>query len=300
MIGETVIAIGNPFGFSHTVTTGVISAINRSIRTEDRVYHDFIQIDASINPGNSGGPLLNINGDLIGINTAIYAKAQGIGFAIPISKARKIISDLIQYGEVKQAWIGITVQDMDEKLASYLSVSGKKGVIIKSVESQSPAEKAGLKESDIIFSIENKKVNSVGDYESAAKSLAAGDTMQARLWRNGKEKTIAVETKVFPLELAEELAFKLLGIKVDDLTKGVRRKYRLATRQGVVISKIKKKSYLSHIGAEPGDVIRQIDDYTIQNSEDFKKAIVKFRRKNSVVLLLQRGGQGYYITLNLS
>ena len=300
MIGETVIAIGNPFGFSHTVTTGVISAINRSIRAEDRVYHDFIQIDASINPGNSGGPLLNINGDLIGINTAIYAKAQGIGFAIPISKARKIISDLIQYGEVKQAWIGITVQDMDEKLASYLAVSGKKGVIIKSVESQSPAEKAGLKESDIIFSIEDKKVNSVDDYESAAKSLAAGDTMQARLWRNGKEKTIAVETKVFPLELAEELAFKLLGIKIDDITKGVRRKYRIATREGVVISKIKKKSYLAHIGAEPGDVIRQIDDYTIQNSEDFKKAIVKFRRKNSVVLLLQRGDQGYYITLNLS
>ena len=300
MIGETVIAIGNPFGFSHTVTTGVISAINRSIRTDDRVYHDFIQIDASINPGNSGGPLLNINGDLIGINTAIYAKAQGIGFAIPISKARKIISDLIQYGEVKQAWIGITVQDMDEKLASYLAVSGKKGVIIKSVESQSPAEKAGLKESDIIFSIGNKKVTSVGDYESAAKSLAAGDTMQARLWRNGKEKTIAVETKVFPLELAEELAFKLLGIKIDDITKGVRRKYRIATREGVVISKIKKKSYLAHIGAEPGDVIRQIDDYTIQNSEDFKKAIVKFRRKNSVVLLLQRGDQGYYITLNLS
>ena len=300
MIGETVIAIGNPFGFSHTVTTGVISAINRSIRAEDRVYHDFIQIDASINPGNSGGPLLNINGDLIGINTAIYANAQGIGFAIPIGKARKIISDLIQYGEVKQAWIGITVQDMDEKLANYLAAAGKKGVIVKSVEPQSPAEKAGLKESDIIFSIANKKVNSVDDFQSVAKSLAAGDTMQARIWRNGKEKTIAVETKVFPLELAEELAFKLLGIKVDDITKGVIRKYRIATREGVMISKIKKKSYLAHIGAEPGDVIRQIDDYTIQNSEDFKKAIIKFRRKNSLVLLLQRGDQGYYITVNLS
>jgi Do/DeqQ family serine protease len=300
MIGETVIAIGNPFGFSHTVTTGVISAINRSIRAEDRVYHDFIQIDASINPGNSGGPLLNINGDLIGINTAIYAKAQGIGFAIPIGKARKIISDLIQYGEVKQAWIGITVQDMDEKLANYLAAAGKKGVIVKSVEPQSPAEKAGLKESDIIFSIANKKVNSVDDFQSVAKSLAAGDTMQARVWRNGKEKTIAVETKVFPLELAEELAFKLLGIKVDEITTGARRKYRIATREGVVILKIEKNSYLAYIGAEPGDVIRQIDDYTIQNTEDFKKAIVKFRQKNSLVLLLQRGDQGYYITLNLS
>ena len=300
MIGETVIAIGNPFGFSHTVTTGVISAINRSIRAEDRVYHDFIQIDASINPGNSGGPLLNINGDLIGINTAIYAKAQGIGFAIPISKARKIISDLIQYGEVKQAWIGITVQNMDDKLASYLEVPGKKGVIIKSVEPKSPADKAGLKDSDIILSIGNKKINSVGDYKSVAKSLVAGDTMQAKLWRSGKRKTVAVKTKLFPLDLAEDLAFKLLGIKVNEITKGIKRKYRLATREGVVISKIKKKSYLARIGAEPGDVIRQIDDYTIQDSEDFKKAIVKFRRKNSVVLLLQRGDQGYYITVNLS
>ncbi len=300
MIGETVIAIGNPFGFSHTVTTGVISAVNRSIRAEDRVYHDFIQIDASINPGNSGGPLLNINGDLIGINTAIYAKAQGIGFAIPISKARKIISDLIQYGEVKQAWIGVIVQDIDEKLASYLEVPGKKGVIVQAVEPQSPAEKAGLRESDIILSIGNKKIASVGDFESVAKSLAAGDTMQTRLWRNNRKKTVIVKTKLFPLELAEELAYNMLGIKVHDITRAARRRYRIAIREGVVISQVKKRSYLSQIGAEPGDVIRQIDDYTIKNSEDFQKAIVKFRRKNSVVLLLQRGEQGYYITVNLS
>ena len=300
MIGETVIAIGNPFGFSHTVTTGVISAINRSIRAEDRVYHDFIQIDASINPGNSGGPLLNINGELIGINTAIYAKAQGIGFAIPISKARKIIFDLIQYGEVKQAWIGITVQDMDETLANYLAVPDKKGVVIKSVEAQSPAAQAGLKESDIILSIGNSKVHSTDDFDSVAKSLVAGDTMQTTLWRNGEEKTVAVKTRLFPIELAEELAFKLLGIKVDEITQGAIQKYRLTTREGVVISNLNKNSYLARIGAEPGDVIRQIDDYTIQNSEDFKKAMVKFRLKNSLVLLLQRGEQGYYITVNLS
>ncbi|MBW2660798.1 MAG: trypsin-like peptidase domain-containing protein, partial [Deltaproteobacteria bacterium] len=114
MIGETIIAIGNPFGFSNTVTTGVISAINRSIRADDAVYHDFIQLDASINPGNSGGALLNINGELIGINTAIYAKAQGIGFAIPINKAKRIVSDLIQYGKVVQIWLGLTVQDLDK------------------------------------------------------------------------------------------------------------------------------------------------------------------------------------------
>jgi Do/DeqQ family serine protease len=299
MIGETVIAIGNPFGFSHTVTTGVISAINRSIRAQDRVYHDFIQIDASINPGNSGGPLLNINGDLIGINTAIYAKAQGIGFAIPIGKARKIISDLIQYGEVIQAWIGITVQNMDESLARYLEVPGNKGIVIKTVEPKSPAKKAGMQESDIILSIDNKKINSIDDYKSVTKSITAGDTLQAIFWRNGKTQNVVINTKVYPLEQAEDLAFSLLGIKVEDLTKKKRKAYRIYAREGVVISKIKKNSYLYQIGAQPGDVIRQIDDYTIQTSEDFKKAVIKSRLKNSVVLLLQRGEQGYYITVTL-
>ncbi len=299
MIGETVIAIGNPFGFSHTVTTGVISAINRSIRAEDRVYHDFIQIDASINPGNSGGPLLNINGDLIGINTAIYAKAQGIGFAIPIGKARKIISDLIQYGEVIQAWIGISVQDIDEKLARYLKIANIKGVIVTSVEPKSPAQKSGLQESDIILSLGNKKINSVGDYQSVAKSLAAGNTLEAEFLRDGKKKTVAVKTKVFPIDLADDLAYRILGIRVNDLTKKNRQQNRINAREGVMISDLKKDSYLAGIGARPGDVIRQIDDYQIENSEDFKKAIIKFRNKNSMVLLLQRGDQGYYITVTL-
>lgn len=299
MIGETVIAIGNPFGFSHTVTTGVISAINRSIRAEDREYHDFIQIDASINPGNSGGPLLNINGDLIGINTAIYAKAQGIGFAIPIGKAQKIISDLIQYGEVIQAWIGITVQNIDEKLARYLKVAAKKGVIVTSVEPESPAQKAGLQEGDIVLAVGDKKVDSIGDYQSFAKGLAAGNKMQATIWRDGNQKTVTVKTRVFPVDLADDLAYRILGIKVEDLTEKRRQQYRIIAREGVMISDLKKDSDLAGIGARPGDVIRQIDDYTIENNEDFQKAVIKFRNKNSIVLLLQRGDQGYYITVNL-
>ncbi len=299
MIGETVIAIGNPFGFSHTVTTGVISAINRSIRTDDRVYHNFIQTDASINPGNSGGPLLNINGELIGINTAIYAKAQGIGFAIPISKARKIIADLIQYGEVIQAWIGITVQDLNENLARYMKVPLKKGVVVQAVEPASPAKKAGLHEGDIILAIGNKKISSLIDYEAATRSLSAGDKLKINLWRDGRTKTAKVKTRVFPLKLADDLGYRLLGVRVEDLTPQKRRQFRTRTKTGVVISKIRKNSYLARIGAEPGDVIRQIDDVLIGNSEDFKKAIIKYRHKNSVVLLLKRGEQGYYITVNL-
>ncbi len=187
MIGETVIAIGNPFGFSHTVTTGVISALNRSVRAQDRVYNDFIQIDASINPGNSGGPLLNINGDLIGINTAIYAKAQGIGFAIPIDKARKIISDLIQYGEVIQAWIGITVQNLDETLGRYLNIQDNKGVIVKTVEPQSPAKEAGCRKAILFYQSMTKKLIPTDDYNSAIKSIAAGDTLRAKIRRNGTQ-----------------------------------------------------------------------------------------------------------------
>ena len=299
MIGETVIAIGNPFGFSHTVTTGVISAIDRSIRTEDREYLDFIQIDASINPGNSGGPLLNINGELIGINTAIYAKAQGIGFAIPINRAKKIIADLIQFGEVIQTWIGIIVQDLDENLAAYLNVPDKKGIMVKAVEPKSPASTAGLKEGDIILSIDKKRIASVQDFWSVNKTYAAGDSFEARIWRDGKVKTVSLKTRVFPMELAEDLAFRLIGIRVEDLTPESRKRYQISARQGVVISELDSRSYLAGIGVRPGDVIRQIDDTAIENKDDFKKATVKYRQKSSVVVLLQRGEQGYYITIKL-
>jgi len=147
MIGESVIAIGNPFGLSHTVTTGIVSAVSRSIKGEDgRIYSDFIQTDASINPGNSGGPLLNINGEVIGINTAIYQKAEGIGFAIPIDRAKRIVNDLIKYGEVHEAWIGIFVQELTPQIANSFGYSNTKGVIISKIFKGGPAERGGLKE----------------------------------------------------------------------------------------------------------------------------------------------------------
>ncbi|MCP4106353.1 MAG: Do family serine endopeptidase [Desulfobacteraceae bacterium] len=302
MIGETVIAIGNPFGFSNTVTTGVISALNRSIRTDDRVYHDFIQTDASINPGNSGGPLLNINGELIGINTAIYAKAQGIGFAIPINKAKKIISDLIQYGEVVQPWIGVIIQDIDARLAQYLKMSGNMGVLVREVEPSSPAQKAGILDGDIIISVQASDIGSSEDFHMKMRGFAAGDIVKMQILRDGRKKTVRVKAAVFPAEQAQELAYNLLGIKVENLSANrtwKRKRGRADVKEGVVISDIRGQSYLASIGVSPGDIIRQIDQITIKNVRDFEKAVVKYRNKASVVILLQRGDRGYYITVRL-
>ncbi|MBN1932876.1 MAG: Do family serine endopeptidase [Desulfobacterales bacterium] len=299
MIGETVIAIGNPFGFSNTVTTGVISALNRSIRTDDRVYHNFIQTDASINPGNSGGPLLNINGELIGINTAIYAKAQGIGFAIPINRAKRIISDLIQYGEVIPAWIGINIQNLDVQLAQYLKLSKIRGILVKGVESNGPANKAGILEGDIILSIENRNIQSPQDYLNVLKDFSAGDNLRMEVWRNGKIHTFSIVAEVFPVDRAMDLAYRLLGIKVEELSIINRFKYKKIAVKGVQISELDPQSYLARIGVRRGDIIRQLDEMIIKNTDDFKKAIIKYHQKTSLVILLQRGDQGYYITVKL-
>jgi serine protease Do len=299
MIGETVIAIGNPFGFSNTVTTGVISATNRSVRTDDMVYHDFIQTDASINPGNSGGPLLNINGELVGINTAIYAKAQGIGFAIPINTAKRIVSDLIRYGEVIPAWIGITIQDIDEDLARYLKASAINGVLVKKAETVGPARKAGIREGDIILSINTSDIASEADFHRAMTALSAGEKIDITVWREGKTKTVSVKTSTFPKELALDLAYDLLGVSVENLSTKNRHIYKALAKQGVLISDVNRQSFLAHIGAKPGDVIRQIDDIPIKNIKDFEEAIIKYRQKNSLVIVLQRGDQLYNITVKL-
>ena len=299
MIGETVIAIGNPFGFSHTVTTGVISALDRSIRTDDRVFHEFIQIDASINPGNSGGPLLNINGELIGINTAIYAKAQGIGFAIPISKTRKIIADLITHGEVIEPWIGIIVQNIDAGLARYLNVPDKSGVLVKMVETGSPAAKAGAREGDIILALDNRKIVSEDDFQSTMRNYSVGDKLNLKLRRSADSLTLSVVASQFPKEKASALGYRLLGIRTEDLTPGSRVRFNIAADSGAVISELNPQSYLAQIGAKSGDVIRRINEVPISSSKDFNEAIVKYRHKKSIIVLLQRGDQGYYITIEL-
>jgi serine protease Do len=293
MIGETVIAIGNPFGFSHTVTTGVISAINRSIRTDEAVYHNFIQTDASINPGNSGGPLLNINGELIGINTAIYSKAQGIGFAIPINTAKRIVADLIQYGEVFPIWTGIIVQELDPRLAAYMELPENTfGILVRDIEKSSPAQNINILPG-------NRAVNSLQSYRSALREFASGDKINIVLFRKGERHHVFLVGSLFPENRAMDLSEELLGIHVEDLSLQNRYRYNIKVAKGVVISKTLENSYLFEIGVRTGDTILKLDEHMIENVEDYKKMIIKYRLKSSVVILLQRGDKGYYITVRL-
>ena len=299
MIGESVIAIGNPFGFSNTVTTGVISSVNRSIKTGERIYHNFIQTDASINPGNSGGPLLNINGELIGINTAIYAQAQGIGFAIPINRAKRIISDLISFGEVVQAWVGMTVQPLDSNLSNYLDIPGNIGLMVTAVEPESPAARAGMHEGDIILSIDGMQLTGTQAYQSKLNDVSADQTLSVEISRKGKVTRISIKTATFPLERALELGRQRLGIKVAGLDEETRLTHGLKTNTGVMIIEMRRGSHLDQLGVRPGDIIRQIDEKKVERLADFKAAIIKYRNKPSVVLLVQRHGHLYHVNTTM-
>lgn len=299
MIGEPVIAIGNPFGLSHTITTGVISALDRSIRVdEDRIFRGFIQTDAPINPGNSGGPLINILGQVIGINTAIYGNAQGIGFAIPIDKVNRIIADLIEYGQVRSAWIGISVQDITPAIAQYFQHQSAEGVLIAQVLPGSSAEKAGLKQGDIIVEINGQPVRDQAEYNTIIEEYTARDALKFSLVRDGKILTITVQAETFSTEQAISMAEKDFGFFVEDMSQELIYQYRLRTQQGVVITKVRPNSPAAKVGLEPGDIIRQVEGAQIETLNDFQDAMMKLAHKSSAVFLIQRRTRGYYITLD--
>ncbi len=296
MIGETVIAIGNPFGLSHTVTTGVVSALDRSVRTEEHIYRHFIQTDASINPGNSGGPLLNIEGDLIGINTAIYQKAQGIGFAIPINKAKRIVRELIREGRVRFPWLGVELQELTEELRGYFNLAEKgRGVLINDVIDGSPAVKAGLKRGDIILSLEGIPILSLSDYRGALGEYTAGDPLNLKISRKGKELTVSVKPSPFPLDYARELFYRRVGIELDQVDKSTPKKYGL--KEGVFVKYVRPDSNAAKYGLRAGDLLLKINNTPIGDMDTFNKAISQSHHLPSITLIVQRGPIGYSLTL---
>jgi len=299
LIGETVIAIGNPFGLSNTVTTGVVSALHRSIKKDDEQYENFIQTDASINPGNSGGPLLNIKGELIGINTAIYGEAQGIGFAIPVNTAKRIVNDLLRYGEVRSPWLGIYVQNLSRKIIQQFSYQGKHGVMITTVLPDSPAYQAGLRRGDIITAIDQQPVKSKESFATMLCSYTADNTIALSVFRDSSQKEYAVKAIAFPVSLVDEMCWKVLGIAVMENNASVAKKYGLYSSRGVVIKSTQENGQAEQRGLKPGDIMLQINENEIKNMEDFRKNIARNAQRETILVLIQRGPYGYYLNLEM-
>ncbi len=298
MIGEPVIAIGNPFGLSHTVTTGVVSALNRTIRgRNDRVYTDFIQTDAAINPGNSGGPLLNILGELVGINSAIYQKAEGVGFAIPVDKARRIMDNLIAYGRVHRAWLGLQVQDVDPALARYLGLEGRGGVVVNRVFPDSPADDAGLEGGDLLLAVDGRRVDDRETFFERLAGYTAGSRFKLRVLRQGKERTVEVVAREIPRSYAVHLGETWLGLQVAPNSRDEARRRGLATARGLVITGVVRRSAAAQAGLKANDVIRQVNDTPVDDLDAYGQTLLAASQHGTVVLVVQRDRTAYYVTL---
>jgi len=277
MIGETVVALGNPFGLENSVTTGVLSAKNRTMTFNsqygDIKYDGLIQTDALINPGNSGGPLINIDGELIGINAAIVNQAQGIGFAIPVDKVRQTLVKLFNFRELNRIWFGAQVEEQADP---------SKGIMVSSVEPESPAYKAQIKTGDYITKIDSKEIRDILDFEKYILKKNAGDKLSIIVNRSGREFKIDVTIEKAPLQSVEKLALEKLGLFVQDLTPQLAKQLNLWwVKSGVLISGVQKKSPAAEVGIKEGHVIVYVGQYRINDIEELG-ALLKIMQKGDV------------------
>ena len=298
-VGEWAIAIGSPFGLEHTVTVGVISAKGRS-GLGTGTYEDFIQTDASINPGNSGGPLINIDGEVIGINAMIIQPGTGIGFAIPINMAKQILNDLIKQGKVVRPWLGISVQDLTPEMMEYFKVKEKEGVLVGQVYPGTGAEKAGLASGDIIKSVDDKVIKNVNELVKEIQKKKVGQKVKLNIIRDGKAMTIEVTTASMPdkPELAKEKEVEeKLGARVQELTPQLALRYRISViKRGVVVTGVEEGSLADEIGLEEGDVILEINRKKIETIKDFEKAVKDANIDKGILFHLHRKGSSFYLT----
>jgi len=305
-IGQWAIAIGNPLGYQHTVTVGVISATGRRLRGTD--YENLIQTDAAINPGNSGGPLINIHGEVIGINVAIErhfaTMIQGIGFAIPINTAKGVIDELIKYGEVTRPWIGVMIQELTPELAEEFKV--KKGVLIGDVMSDTPAEKAGIKRGDVVTAVDGKKVKTPAELRRQILNKKVGQRVIITLIRDGVKKNIPVVTTEKPSEMPEievkapeeiEEEGRWLGMDVSSVTPQLKRRYNLTDTQGVVVTDVEMGSKAFRMGVREGDIIKEINRKKVQTMTDFTQITRRIKKDSKITLLIKRKGYTMYLSL---
>jgi serine protease Do len=297
-VGTWVVAIGSPFGLEQTVTAGIVSAKGRIIGSGP--YDDFIQTDASINPGNSGGPLINMAGEVVGINTAIIASGQGIGFAIPINLAKGIIEQLKEKGEVTRGWLGVGIQDLTPELADYYGLKEEKGVLVTQVFEGDPADNAGIKVNDVILSVDDKAVSTGRELSSMIANTPVGHKTKVDLVRDGKRKTLTVTLAKRDddqkTELSQSRDSEEMGMEVTDLDSEVARRFGIDGKEnGVLVTDVKDGSLAQDADVRPGDIIKEINRTVVKDRNDFVQLMKKNKDSQTLQLLVKRRNAGYLV-----
>jgi serine protease Do len=289
-VGSWVVAVGSPFGLEQTVTAGIVSAKGRVIGSGP--YDNFIQTDASINPGNSGGPLINMKGEVVGINTAIIPSGQGIGFAIPINMVKEIAPQLQEKGHVTRGWLGVSIQEMTPELAKSFGLKEKKGALVAEVVSGSPAEKAGVEQGDVIVEFDGKEITDSKDLPRVVASTPVGKAVTIKLSRSGK--VLDRQVKVGEMEEKAEVVKthstkKSLGITVQNVTPEIAKGLGLKKETGVVVTRVEPGSPADNAGIQAGDVVHEVNRKPVKNVEDFVQQVGKTKDQDNILLFLQRG-----------
>ena len=298
-IGDSVFAIGNPFGLGHTVTAGIVSAKGRALGIGR--YDNFIQTDAAINPGNSGGPLFDYEGKVVGVNTAVMARGQGLGFAIPINMAKIVVEHLKVHGRVIRGWLGIMIQDITPEISEALEINRDKGGLVSEVKEGSPADKAGIRRGDVIISVEGEKIP---DAATLARKLALtrpGIDTKFVVLRDGKERVFTIKLIEHPEnEKIEESTDKLkaeeeLGIEVSEITDQLRNRFKINAPGGVIIVRVARGSLASEAGLRPGDVILEVNGDAVGGLDEYQEALEEHGLKGTLLFLVERGGRTIYL-----
>lgn len=296
MLGEPVIAIGNPYGLGHTVTTGVVSSLHRSLETRQRVYQDFIQTDASINPGNSGGPLLDIRGRLVGINTAIYAEGQNIGFAIPSDRALKVAGDLLQFGSVVAPWLGCDLED-----ATLRGPSGARAAVkVSRVYPGTGAEKAGLQRGDVILEIDGRAVQGRSDLNAFLASFSPGRVVDARVLRGETETKVRVTSQAIDPAIVDQILSRALGIEVAPLTAEAAKRFPSRV-QGVLVTRVSPDGAFAAAGLRVGDLISDINGQRVTSEDELRQILLRAKsgHRGEALVTVWRGKAAGRFQLNI-
>jgi serine protease Do len=290
-IGETLIAIGNPFGLSHTVTAGVLSATGRTVRAGSRVYGDFLQTDASINPGNSGGPIVNLDGEVVGIATAVFSSGHGIGFAIPIDRARRVAESLIRTGTVHPAWIGVDIKPAGEALARSLHLGANQGLVVTGVVEASPAADGGLAAGDVIAAVSGEPVGTPAELEAALAGRAPGGPVKLEVVRQGGERA---HVNVRPLGADSPRLGKLA-----EATLGMKLKEAGGESAGLVVTAVAAGGRAAARGLRPGDLVLEMDGVKLDRLATLSASFYKALTRRTTLLLVMRGDAAYYLPMAL-